>query len=54
MIQRTHSLALAGALEMGGAFFITCLVSKISYQQFEVRFLRYKKNFEYELRALRS
>jgi len=54
--RKTHSLALAGIVELGSAFVVTFLVSKLSYDLFEVRFLKFKKHFEYdsELREHRT
>lgn len=46
--RKTHSIALAGIIELSGAFAITFLISKLSYDLFEVRFLRFKKHFEYD------
>jgi len=48
MTQKTHSLAIAGAISLTSSFVITFLVSKLSYDLFEVRFLQYKKHFEYD------
>lgn len=51
-----HSLALAGVIELSVAYVATFLVAKISYDYFEVRFLKYKRYFEYdsELRTHRT
>ena len=43
-----HSIALAGLLELGAAFLTTFVVSKLSYDLFEVKFLRLKTHFEYD------
>jgi peptidoglycan/LPS O-acetylase OafA/YrhL len=43
-----HSLAMAGVIELTTAFFATFLVSKLSYDLFEVKFLRWKRHFEYD------
>ena len=45
---RTHSLAVAGLVELPLAFITSFLVAKLSYDLFEVRFLKYKRNFEYD------
>ncbi len=45
---RVHSLALAGIIALGTNFVVTFLVSKISYDFYESKFLRYKKHFEYD------
>ncbi|HMF54598.1 MAG TPA: acyltransferase [Edaphobacter sp.] len=54
--KKTHSIALAGIVELTAVFVVTFIVSKLSYDLFEVRFLRFKKNFEYdsELREHRT
>lgn len=56
MSKKTHSLAIAGIVELSGVFITTFVVSKLSYDLFEVRFLRFKKHFEYdsELRTHRT
>jgi len=46
--QKTHSLAIAGLVALPLNFFVTFLVSKLSFDQFESRFLRYKTHFEYD------
>jgi len=43
-----HSIALAGILALTTNFVVTFLVSKLSYDFFESRFLRYKVHFEYD------
>ena len=45
---RLHSIALAGIVELTAAFTTTFLVSKVSYDLFEVKFLRLKRHFEYD------
>lgn len=45
---KLHSLALAGIVALSTNFIVTFLVSKISYDFFESRFLRYKVHFEYD------
>jgi peptidoglycan/LPS O-acetylase OafA/YrhL len=35
-------------IELTTAFFATFLVSKLSYDLFEVKFLRWKRHFEYD------
>lgn len=53
---RLHSSILANAISDVLSFTTSFLVAKISYDFFEVRFLRFKKNFEYdsELREHRT
>lgn len=46
--QRLHSLALAGVIALGLNFIITIAISKLSYDLIEVRFLRFKRHFEYD------
>jgi len=48
LMQRLHSIALAGIIALGTNFCVTFLVAKLSYDLFEVKFLRLKKNFEYD------
>ena len=43
-----HSRALAGVLVLALNFAVTFLVSKLSYDHFEVKFLRLKRHFEYD------
>ena len=43
-----HSLAIAGMVALTTNFVVTFLVSKISYDFFESRFLKYKVHFEYD------
>jgi peptidoglycan/LPS O-acetylase OafA/YrhL len=43
-----HSLVMAGVVELSSAFFVTFLVSKLSYDLCEVKILRLKRNFEYD------
>jgi len=54
--QKLHSTVLANALTDVLNFSVTFLVAKLSYDYFEVRFLRFKKHFEYdsELREHRT
>ena len=48
MIHKTHSLAVSGIIELSCAFGLSFLVAKLSYDLFEVRFLRWKVHFEYD------
>jgi peptidoglycan/LPS O-acetylase OafA/YrhL len=48
LAQKTHSLAIAGIIELSCAFGAAFLVAKLSYDLFEVRFLRWKVHFEYD------
>jgi peptidoglycan/LPS O-acetylase OafA/YrhL len=48
LAQKTHSLAIAGIIELSCAFGASFLVAKLSYDLFEVRFLRWKVHFEYD------
>jgi peptidoglycan/LPS O-acetylase OafA/YrhL len=43
-----HSMVLAGVIALGLNFTVTFIVSKLSYDLFEVKFLRLKKHFEYD------
>ena len=45
---KTHSMALGGIIALTTNFLVTFTVSKLSYDLFEVRFLRFKKHFEYD------
>lgn len=45
---RLHSNVLGGVVEFIAASIVTFLVSKLSYDVFEVKFLRYKRHFEYD------
>ena len=44
---RTHSLALAGVVALGLNFAVTFAVAKVSFDWYEVRFLRWKRRFAY-------
>jgi peptidoglycan/LPS O-acetylase OafA/YrhL len=48
LTHRFHSSVLANAISDVLNFVVTFFVAKISYDFFEVRFLRFKKNFEYD------
>ena len=48
LTQKTHSLAISGIIELSCAFGASFLVAKLSYDLFEVRFLRWKVHFEYD------
>jgi peptidoglycan/LPS O-acetylase OafA/YrhL len=43
-----HSKAIAGVLELSINFVVTFIVAKLSYDLFEVKFLRWKRFFEYD------
>lgn len=43
-----HSIVIAGVIELTTAFAVTFLISKLSYDLYEVRFLRWKRHFEYD------
>jgi peptidoglycan/LPS O-acetylase OafA/YrhL len=45
---RLHSIALAGIVALSCNLVVTFLVAKFSYDWIEVRFLRYKRHFEYD------
>ncbi len=47
-IDRTHSKGIAGVIALSVNFALTFLVSKLSYDYFEVKFLRLKRHFEYD------
>lgn len=43
-----HSLAVAGIVALTVNFVVTFFLAKLSYDHFEVKFLRYKRHFEYD------
>lgn len=45
---RVHSLAVGGIIALTTNFVVTFIVAKLSYDLFEVRFLRFKTHFEYD------
>jgi peptidoglycan/LPS O-acetylase OafA/YrhL len=45
---KTHSMVLGGLIALTSNFLLTFVVSRLSYDLFEVRFLRFKKHFEYD------
>ncbi len=47
--EHTHNRVLSGLVETVGAFIVTFLLSKLSYDLFESRFLRLKRHFEYDI-----
>jgi peptidoglycan/LPS O-acetylase OafA/YrhL len=47
-ISAKTSMALGGIIALTVNFAATFLISKLSYELFEVRFLRYKTQFEYD------
>ena len=49
---RFHGVVLPGLIEIGSAFALTYLVSRVSFSIFESRFLRYKTRFEYDSERL--
>ncbi|HWZ51693.1 MAG TPA: acyltransferase [Granulicella sp.] len=51
LYERMHSLALAGIIGCAVNFAAIFLVSKLSYDLIEVRFLRLKRSFEYDSEA---
>lgn len=48
---KTHSMVLGGIIALTLNFLTTFAVSKLSYELFEVRFLRFKNRFEYDSEA---
>ncbi len=52
LMGKTHSILLGGLIEIPCNFFITFMVSKLSYDFFEVRFLRWKDRFQYDSEKL--
>ena len=48
IMNRSHSLALGGLIVLPCAFIVTFFVAKLSYELFEVRFLRWKNKFQYD------
>jgi peptidoglycan/LPS O-acetylase OafA/YrhL len=48
IFSKTHSLATAGIIALTTNFSVTFLVSKLSYDFYESRFLRFKKHLEYD------
>ncbi|MDE3104259.1 MAG: acyltransferase [Acidobacteriota bacterium] len=51
--QRLHSVAVAGVVAIATNFTVTYLVARLSYEQYEVRFLRLKPRFDYDLETAR-
>jgi peptidoglycan/LPS O-acetylase OafA/YrhL len=49
LIEKTHSLTIAGIISLTTNFLVTFLVAKLSYDFFEVRFLSFKTHFEYDM-----
>jgi len=45
---RLHSLSMAGFIMIPSALVVTFFVSKLSFDLFEVKFLRWKRHFEYD------
>ena len=52
LTHKTHSLALAGLISLTTNFFVTFAASKLSYDLFEVRFLRFKTRFVYDSESI--
>jgi peptidoglycan/LPS O-acetylase OafA/YrhL len=50
--RKTHSLVLGGLIALITNFCVTFIVSKLSYDLFEVRFLRFKTHFEYDSESI--
>ena len=50
---RTHSMVLGGLIALSVNFVTTFLISKFTYDLFEVRFLRFKTQFEYDSETTR-
>jgi peptidoglycan/LPS O-acetylase OafA/YrhL len=48
MTARFHSTAIGGAVSLSLAFIATFLAAKLSYDLYEVRFLKWKYKFEYD------
>ena len=48
MIARLHSVTLAGLVTLPFMFAVSFLCARLSYDLFEVRFLKWKRNFEYD------
>ncbi len=49
---RTHSIMLGGLIEIPCNFCVTFIVSKLSYDFVEIRFLRWKDRFQYDSEKL--
>jgi peptidoglycan/LPS O-acetylase OafA/YrhL len=43
-----RSIALAGLVSLTTNFVVTFVIAKLSYDLYEVKFLRWKRNFEYD------